>query len=268
MVPFLKGAFGVDQDVGDVLDVADLTLAAAHLQQRIVSGASCIGGIELQHPAKASPPTGGQLPVLALNVMNDGRAWPGEERRHNEPHALARSRWGEAEHVLGPVMAQVVRSKPAQDHAIGTEEPGPADVLGLSPACGAVSGHPPRLPRPPDRQRHRHDDGQRSAGDDDPCALNKDLGRVGVEGEPPQEEIRRRVNPNTGKSEPRCAEFGLVGQPPGCPFGRRPEADEDDQQNGEDLAPKDLGSRHGQVPEFRRRARASGRGARRWRRPA
>src|SRR5690606_27493705 len=36
VIAFLEGAFGVDQDVGDVLDVADLPLAAPNLKQRIV----------------------------------------------------------------------------------------------------------------------------------------------------------------------------------------------------------------------------------------
>ena len=36
MVPLVERAFGVDQDVGDVLDVANLPLPAPDLEQRIV----------------------------------------------------------------------------------------------------------------------------------------------------------------------------------------------------------------------------------------
>ena len=38
MIAPLERAFRIDQDVGDVLDVADLPLAAADLEQRIVGG--------------------------------------------------------------------------------------------------------------------------------------------------------------------------------------------------------------------------------------
>jgi hypothetical protein len=34
----LERTFGINQDVGDVLDVADLILAATNLEQRIVAG--------------------------------------------------------------------------------------------------------------------------------------------------------------------------------------------------------------------------------------
>ena len=57
VVPPLQRALGIDQDVGDVLDVADLPFAAADLEQRIVGGARRVGRIEQQHaaePARAS----------------------------------------------------------------------------------------------------------------------------------------------------------------------------------------------------------------------
>ena len=38
MVPLLKAAFRVDQHVSDVLHIADLPLAAADFEQRIVGG--------------------------------------------------------------------------------------------------------------------------------------------------------------------------------------------------------------------------------------
>ena len=36
MVPLLEAAFGIDQDVGDVLDVANFPFAAAYFEQRII----------------------------------------------------------------------------------------------------------------------------------------------------------------------------------------------------------------------------------------
>ena len=53
MIAPLERAFGVDQHVGDVLDVADFPLAAADLEQRIVGGAGGVGRIEQQHAAEA-----------------------------------------------------------------------------------------------------------------------------------------------------------------------------------------------------------------------
>ena len=48
----LQRALGIDQDVGDVLDVADLPLATTDLQQRIVGGAGGVGRIEQQNAAE------------------------------------------------------------------------------------------------------------------------------------------------------------------------------------------------------------------------
>ena len=72
MIAPLERAFGIDQDVGDVLDVAHLAFAAADLEQRIVGGDSRVGRIEQQHAAEPRAPAGGQLPVLALDVVDDG----------------------------------------------------------------------------------------------------------------------------------------------------------------------------------------------------
>ena len=68
----LQRAFRVDQDVGDILHVADLGLATAHLQQRVVGGGLRVGGVEQQHLPEPGPEAGGQGPVLALDVVDDG----------------------------------------------------------------------------------------------------------------------------------------------------------------------------------------------------
>ena len=43
---------------------------------------------------KLAREAGGELPVLALDVMDDGRARPGEQRRHDQADALAADRVG------------------------------------------------------------------------------------------------------------------------------------------------------------------------------
>ena len=51
-----------------------LPMAAPHLQQRVVGGRRGVGRVEQQHAAVRAPEAGGELPVLALDVMNDRRA--------------------------------------------------------------------------------------------------------------------------------------------------------------------------------------------------
>ena len=72
VVPTLQRALGVDQDVSDVLDVADFPLAPSDLEQRIVSSARRVGRIKQQHAAELRPPASGQRPVLTLDVVDDG----------------------------------------------------------------------------------------------------------------------------------------------------------------------------------------------------
>ena len=89
MVAPLERAFGIDQHVGDVLHVADFPFAAANLEQRIIGGGRRVGRIEQQHAAMPRAKAGGQRPVLALDVVDDGRARPGQQRRNDEADALA-----------------------------------------------------------------------------------------------------------------------------------------------------------------------------------
>jgi hypothetical protein len=74
MVPALQGAFGIDQDVRHILDVPNLGVATTDLEQWIVGSAQRIGRIEQKDAAEARAPACGQLPVLALDVVNDRRA--------------------------------------------------------------------------------------------------------------------------------------------------------------------------------------------------
>ena len=117
MVAAFERAFGIDQDVGDVLDVADLVRALPHLEQRVVAGRARIGRIEQQAVRELRPPAGCQLPVLALDVVNDGRAGPGQQGRDDEADALARARRRKGHDVLGTVVAQIVAVEPTEEDA-------------------------------------------------------------------------------------------------------------------------------------------------------
>jgi hypothetical protein len=134
MIAFLQGTFRVDQDVGDVLNIANFPLTATDLEQRIVGGALGIGRIEQQDTAEASPPSGGQGPVLALDVVDDRRTGPGQQGRDHEADALAAASRRETQHVLGSVMAKIRAVPATDDDTVRIEEPGLADLRRLGPA--------------------------------------------------------------------------------------------------------------------------------------
>ena len=54
------------------------SFAAADLEQRIVGRRLRVGRIEQEHAAVLGAEAGGELPVLALDVMDDRRARPGQ----------------------------------------------------------------------------------------------------------------------------------------------------------------------------------------------
>ncbi len=120
------------------MDVSNLPIAAPDLEQRIVGGALRIGRIEQQRPAEPRPPAGRQPPVLALDVVDDRRARPGEQRRHDQSDALAGTGRREAQHMLRAVMAKIGASAAAEQNAVGIKEPRLADLARLGPACRAI----------------------------------------------------------------------------------------------------------------------------------
>src|SRR3546814_3674222 len=78
---------GIDQNVGDILYVAHLPLTAPHFEQRIVGGRLRVRRVEQQHASMPGAKAGRKLPVLALDVVDDGRARPSQQRRHrSEEH--------------------------------------------------------------------------------------------------------------------------------------------------------------------------------------
>ena len=78
VVALLEAAFGVDQHVGDVLRIAHFPLALADFEQGIVRCRCRIGRIEQQHASVQRAEAGGELPVLALDIMDDAALRPGE----------------------------------------------------------------------------------------------------------------------------------------------------------------------------------------------
>ena len=150
MAALFEAALGIDQDVGDVLDVADFPLAAPHFEQRIVGGGPRVGRVEQQDAAVPGAETGGELPVLALDVVDDGRARPGQQRRDDEADALARAGRREAQHMLRPVVAKIVVGITTEHHPIGTKQPGSLHFRRIGPARRTIGLDLLGFARPPD----------------------------------------------------------------------------------------------------------------------
>src|SRR3546814_14574021 len=67
---------------------------------------------------------GRKLPVLALDVVDDGRARPSQQRPHDQGDALARSRSRQAQHTLRPAVSETIALELAEHQAGGTEQTG------------------------------------------------------------------------------------------------------------------------------------------------
>ena len=237
MVPLVQRPFWVDQDVGDVLDVANLPFAAAHLEQRIVGSGFCVGRVKEQHAAVPGAEAGGELPVLALDVVNNRRARPGQQRGHNEANTLAASGGREAQNMFRPIMAQISVLVASQHDTIGTEKAGRLHLLLLGPTRRAIGLDLLGLACTPDRHADGDGDRDEATGRRDESAFDEDRGCVGVEAVPPPEEGGWQIERKAEQREPRRAQLRLERQSPSHPFRCAPSGGEDDQENGEDLAP-------------------------------
>src|SRR6266849_699721 len=134
MVAAVERSFRIDQDVGDVLDVAHFLVAAPHLQQRIVRGREAIGRIEFEDAAEPRPKTCRQRPVLSLDVVNDAASGPGQQRRDHQADAFTRSCRCEAQDMFRSVMAQIMPGMAAEDDTVRAEQSGAVDFLVRGPA--------------------------------------------------------------------------------------------------------------------------------------
>ena len=244
MVALLERAFGVDQHVRDVLDVADFLIAATHLEQRIVGGRARIGRIEVEAVREKLPPPGGDREVLALDVMDDGGPGPGQQRRNNEADALARAGRRECHDVLRPVVAQVVLVGATKKDAGCVQQARTLQVTRARPAGRTVGGDELGLPGSPDRA----DDGGERSGDaargrHEGAAL-EDVRRIGIELEPPQEELPGLVERHAVQHGPGAAELGLVAKRRRRPLRRQHQGERHDAEHDGDLTEKNLGRAH------------------------
>ncbi|MCY1364078.1 hypothetical protein D9M69_508680 [compost metagenome] len=141
MIAPLQRTFGIDQNVRDVLDVAHFMRAASYLQQRVVGRRLRIGRVEQQAMREARAPAGGDLPVLAFDVVDDGGRRPGQQRRHHQAHTFARARGREGQDVLRAFVTQVLAIVLAEEHAGRLRQARLANVIRVRPARRAVGGN-------------------------------------------------------------------------------------------------------------------------------
>jgi hypothetical protein len=131
VIPTLERAFGINQDVGDILCIADLVVAFTDLEQRIVGRARGIGRIEQEHGPKPRTPAGGQLEILTLDVMDDRGRGPCQE--DDEADTLSRPGRRKAQDVFGTVMPQVAAAQTAKHDAVGSQKARTPHLLYICP---------------------------------------------------------------------------------------------------------------------------------------
>ena len=193
MVAAFERAFGIDENVGDVLDIADFVGAATDLEQRVVMRGARIGRVEQQRMAEARTPACGQLPVLSLDVVDDRRAGPAEQRGHDQAHPLAASGWRKGHDMLWPVVAKVAVMDAPQKRAGITQQAGTFHLAILGPARRTIGGDVALLARAPQRAEYRRAASHESARGRQRAGLGKDMGRISIVMVPPREQRPRLV---------------------------------------------------------------------------
>ena len=262
VTPFDR-AFGVDQNIRNVLDVAYLLGAAPDLEKRVVRRRPRIRRIEQQAMREPRPPTRGQCPVLALDVVHDHGRRPGEQCRHDQADALAAARRRKAQHVLGTGVPEVLLAEAAEIDSGRLQQPRLAHLRLRRPACRAIGRDQRRLPCATHRAGDRNDNGHDTAPRGPGGAFEEDARGVCVEVVPPREEQIRLVDRHSGGEEPGVAERRLEAQTHCRPFGGAPQTGEDRRQRKRHLAPEDLRSGHrplaGEIERDRNRRSAKSR---------
>ena len=142
-------------------------------------------------------------------------------------------------------MAKIGAVEPAEHDAIRSEQAGGLDLVGVRPARGSVGLGMAGLTGAPDRHADGDRDGDKAARGSDQRAFQENVGRVGVIEVPPPEESRRWIDRQPDEIEPWRAELRLKPEPPRRPLRRAPGRGQHDREDGEDLAPENLGRGHG-----------------------
>ncbi|CUI93200.1 Uncharacterised protein [Achromobacter xylosoxidans] len=250
MVALLQGAFGIDQNVRDVLHVAHFMRATPHLQQRVVGCRLRIGRVEQQAVREARAPAGGDLPVLTLDVVDDGRRGPAQQGGHYQAHALARARGREGQDVFRAFMSQVLAIVLAQEHTGRLREASPENVLRVGPARRAVGRDQARLARAPYRHGDGDAHGDHAAGTGNGAAGVEDFRRISAEEEPPLKQLPRVVDRRAKKVEPGRAKAYLIAKGRCRPLCGGPHSGDHDAEHHGDLTKQHVRPLHDLASDF------------------
>ena len=227
MVAALARTFRIDQDVGDVLHVAHFVCTLAHFQQGIEAGGARIGGIEQQAVREAGAPAGGEGPVLALDVVNDGGLVPRQQRGQYQTDAFAGPGRRHHQHVLGTIVPQIASVIETKHNAGIAEQRSRPDIRNVRPAgravgcCLLLAAGPPG--GSPDRDGTAGEAAERGKG----AGAREHVRRLGVERQPPDEQLPRRIDFQPDGIDPRWAECRLMSKHGGGPLRRSPQAHHD-----------------------------------------
>src|SRR4051794_22055938 len=138
MIAALQRPFGIDENIGDILRLTDLAVAFADLKQRIIGRTRRIGRIKQKDRSKPRTPTGGQLAILALDVMDDGGIWPGQEGWDDKTNALPRPGRRKTQHVFGAIVSEIGVIKTTEHDPVRPKKSGASNFPGIGPTCRPI----------------------------------------------------------------------------------------------------------------------------------
>ena len=141
MVAPLERAFGVDQDVGDVLDVADLVRRRGELRAADCSAPSAASvGLNSRQCEKRERQPAVSCQFSPLMSWMTAEPVQRQQGRNDQADALAAARRREGHDMLGAVVAEIVGRRAAEEDARVAEQPGARDLASRRPARRAVGG--------------------------------------------------------------------------------------------------------------------------------
>src|SRR3546814_838171 len=193
----------------DVLHIAYLLRAAAHLQQGVVRRGARVDGIEAEAVREARAPTGSELPVLALDVVHHHRMRPGQERRYDETDPLACPRGRKHHHVLGAGVTQVASGEPAEEDPRSGAQRRRGHVIAVRPARRAMNRRRRALAAAASDKGNKR--GHDTTPSRDQATDIEHTRRLRAERHPPHEQLPWRVDRGTASHQPWRAQ--IAGMP-------------------------------------------------------
>src|ERR1700729_2031674 len=151
VIPSLERAFGINQDVGDILRITYFVVSFPDLEQRIVGRAGWIGRIEQEHGPKPRTPAGGQLEILSLDVVDDRGIGPSQQGWNDETDALPGPCRRKAQHVFRTIMPEIAATEASEPPAVRPEKSCPPNLSRFGPSRRAIRCNVLSFFRPPDR---------------------------------------------------------------------------------------------------------------------